>query len=153
MTDPIDLNGFTGWVSVADWGSAPTDPGVYVVVRSIDTPPYFVDVAPYRGDPPMSIAELEERWVPGARIVYVGKAGRGTKNGGLRRRLRQLARYGAGQAARHSGGRAIWQLDDRDDLLVGWCVTDDSQARQVEKDMIAAFRAHYGVRPFANDAD
>ncbi len=155
MTDPVDLTGFNGWVTFADLVNAdvPTDPGVYVVMRPTDDPPRFCGVAPYRGDPAVPIAELEARWVPGTRILYIGMAGHGVKRDGLHRRLRQFRRYEAGGAARHSGGRQIWQLADRADPVVCWRVTDDAEARPTEKAMIAQFRAHYGVRPFANGQD
>ena len=69
---------------------------------------------------------------------------------GLRKRLDEYGRFGAGEPAPHSGGRRIWQLADHRALLVGWKVTDDADAAGIESEMIAAFRAHHGVRPFAN---
>lgn len=155
MTDPVDLNGFTGWVTFADLANTdiPTDPGVYIVMRPIDGPPQFLACAPYKGDLAVPVAELEAGWVAEARILYIGKANHGVQQEGLHRRLRQFRRYGVGGSARHSGGRRIWQLADCNELLVGWRVTDDAEARVVEKAMIAQFRAHYGAWPFANRRD
>ena len=155
MADPVDLTGFTGWVTFADLINAdvPSDPGVYVVVRPTEDPPRFLAAVPYKGDLGVPVAELEAGWVPKARIVYIGKADHGVKKDGLHRRLRQFRRYGAGGSARHSGGRRIWQLADYTELVVGWRVTEDADAEQTETNLIAQFRAHYGARPFANRRD
>lgn len=155
MGDPLDLSSFTGWVTFSDLASTkvPEDAGVYIVVRPTDDRPEFSADAPYRGDPPVAMAVLEDAWVPGERLVYIGKASLGSKRDGLHRRLRQFRRYGAGGSARHSGGRRIWHLTDQGSLLVAWRVTADAEARATEKAMIAAFCARHGVRPFANDAD
>ena len=160
MTEPIDLSGFTGWVPFAQLPRAnvPTGPGVYVVVRPSDEPPRFLDVSPaghFKGKvPTVAVAELLALWVPGARIVYIGKANLGsTGRRGLRKRLNEFRRFGSGDPVGHSGGRRIWQLADHAELIVGWRVTDDIDAVSVETEMIAAFRAHYGVRPFANMRD
>ena len=92
--------------------------------------------------------------MPGARIVYIGKANLGrTSRRGLRKRLDEFRRYGAGSPIGHSGGRRIWQLADHDELLVAWRVTDDCDARPLERELIAEFRAQYGARPYANMVD
>lgn len=156
-TEAIDLSGFTGWVSFTALPTAdvPTGPGVYVVVRPNDDPPTFLDVSPaghFKGkDPTVPIAELQALWVPDTRIVYIGKANLGSAGRrGLRKRLDEFRRSGAGEPVGHSGGRRIWQLADHADLLVGWRVTDDTDAARIESEMIAQFRGHHGLRPFAN---
>lgn len=157
MSDPIDLSGFTGWVPFAQLPHAdvPRGPGVYVVVRPGDQPPSFLEDSPaghFKGkDPTVPIAELAALWVPGTRIVYIGKANvgrRGKRH--LRKRLDEFRRSGAGDPIGHSGGRRIWQLADHDELLVGWRVTDDADAAKIESKMLAQFRSHYGCLPFAN---
>jgi hypothetical protein len=160
VTDQIDLSGFTGWVPFAHLPDAdvPTGPGVYVVVRSSAEPPSFLDVSPaghFKGkDPTLPITELAALWVPGSRIVYIGKANLGTSGKrGLRKRLNEFRQYGAGLPVGHTGGRRIWQLADHDELLVGWRVTDDAKARPTERALIAEFRAHYAARRFANMND
>lgn len=156
-TEPIDPPGFTGWVPFAALPSAdvPTAPGVYVVVRPTDEPPTFLDTSPaghFKGkDPTVAVDELQALWVPGTRIVYIGKANAGrTGRRGLRKRLDEFRRSGAGQPVGHTGGRRIWQLSDHDQLRVGWRVTDDAAAGATETALIAQFHAHYGRRPFAN---
>lgn len=155
----LDLSGFDGWVpfSALPAAGVPTGPGVYVIVRPHTDPPRFLDVSPaghFKGkDPTEPVAALEALWVPGAHVVYIGKANLGTSGRrGLRKRLNEFRRSGAGEPVAHSGGRRIWQLADHAELLVGWQVTDDADADGTETEMIAAFRAHYGVRPFANMA-
>lgn len=154
VTEPVDLSGFNGWLTFAELASAtvPRGAGVYVIVRPTDLTPEFRADAPYRGDAPFPVADVEARWVHGERLVYIGMATLGKRRDGLHRRLRQFRKYGAGGAPRHSGGRRIFQLADHADLLVAWRVTDDAEARHTERAMIAAFQAHHGVRPFANDA-
>ncbi|WP_422745384.1 hypothetical protein ACN27E_24175 [Mycobacterium sp. WMMD1722] len=156
-TEPVDLSGFSGWVPFAALPDAdvPTGPGVYVVVRPSDDPPEFLNVSPaghFKGkDPTVPVAELQALWVPGTRIVYIGKASLGsTGRRGLRKRLDEYRRFGAGEPIGHSGGRRIWQLADHDALLVGWRMTPDTDAPKTETEMIAQFRDRYGVRPFAN---
>ncbi|BBY46624.1 hypothetical protein MARA_00540 (plasmid) [Mycolicibacterium arabiense] len=156
-TEPIDLDAFSGWVPFAALPTAdvPAEPGVYVIVRPTDDAPSFLDVSPaghFKGkDPTVPVADLQTLWVPGTRIVYIGKANAGS-NGrrGLRKRLDEFRRFGAGEPVGHSGGRRIWQLTDHADLLVGWRVTDDIEAAQIETAMIVQFRSHHGLRPFAN---
>ncbi|KZF06498.1 MAG: hypothetical protein WBD41_16780 [Rhodococcus sp. (in: high G+C Gram-positive bacteria)] len=156
----VELNGFEGWVRFADLPDAdvPRAPGVYVVMRPSAALPTFLETSPagwHKGmDPTTAVDELARSWVPGEPIVYIGKANMGrNSNRGLRKRLSEYRRFGAGARAGHSGGRRIWQLADSADLLVGWRVTDDLDARRVEREMIARFRARHGVRPFANRAD
>lgn len=155
--ESVNLDGFVGWVPFAALPTAnvPTEPGVYVVIRPSDDPPSFLDASPaghYQGkDPTVSIAELTQLWVPDTRIVYIGKANHGNRGRrGLRKRLDEFRLFGTGDPAPHSGGRRIWQLADCADLLVGWRVTDDREAAEIETKMIAQFRAHHGLRPFAN---
>ncbi|WP_373202363.1 hypothetical protein [Mycobacterium marinum] len=156
-TEPVDLSGFTGWVPFAALPTeeVPTGPGVYVIVRPSDEPPTFLDISPaghFKGkDPTVPVAELHALWVAGTRTVYIGKASLGSSGRrGLRKRLDEYRRFGAGEPVGHSGGRRIWQLTDHANLLVGWRETADADAPRTETEMIAQFRAHYGVRPFAN---
>ncbi|WP_378741023.1 hypothetical protein [Nocardia brasiliensis] len=82
-------------------------------------------------------------------VICIGKAAAGgSGKRGLRKRLDEYRRHGAGQPVAHWIRRMIWQLADSAELLVGWKRTTD--ARATAKVMIADFVAMYGKRPFAN---
>ncbi|MET9595602.1 hypothetical protein ABZY45_32455 [Streptomyces sp. NPDC006516] len=94
---------------------------------------------------------LEAAWVDEAVIVYVGKASAGKDGGrGLRKRLDEYRRHGAGGSAGHWGGRYIWQLADSDELLVAWLQIPERDPGEAEAELIAEFMELYGARPFAN---
>jgi hypothetical protein len=59
-------------------------------------------------------------------------------------------KFGLGKQVDHWGGRYIWQLADSSELLVAWLPTPNDEPRDVEADLIEAFRQAYGKRPFAN---
>ncbi|MFD6222948.1 hypothetical protein [Nocardia asteroides] len=149
------LTGFGGFVTFSDLPAAdvPAEPGVYVVVRRTKSAPVFLPASPagwFKGkDPTLPLPELHRAWIPGEPVLYIGKAAAGrSRRRGLRKRLDEYRRHGAGQPVGHWGGRMIWQLADSADLLVGWRAT--TEARPVEKAMITEFVALYGQRPFAN---
>ncbi len=142
--------GFTGFVPFAELPSAdvPTAPGIYIVLGPVSAEPTFVETSPagwFKGkDPSVSVDELRSAWVPGAEVIYIGKAG------DLHRRLNEYRRHGAGQRVGHWGGRYIWQLADTDLLLVAWQLTPGLDHGDVESRLIAEFVTSYGQRPFAN---
>jgi hypothetical protein len=148
--------GFVGW---QPWSACPAAldvidsqaGGIYVVYHSGLAPPTYLDRSPagtFRGDPSVPRQALDANWVPGARVVYIGKA----NHGRLRKRLEEFADFGRGGTRRHWGGRLIWQLDLSGELLVAWQVLPrEIVAKSVESQMIATFRADWGKAPFAND--
>lgn len=149
------LDGFGGFVPFSQLPDTdvPAEPGVYVAVRPTETTPIFLFASPagrFKGkDPTLPVAELHAAWVPGEPVLHIGKAAGGESGKrGLRKRLDEYRRHGAGQPVGHWGGRIIWQLADSVELLVGWRTTDDTRA--TEEAMIADFVAMYGKRPFAN---
>ena len=154
--DALREGGFVGFVPLAtlEADDVPEAPGVYAVLRPSTAPPVFLDASTaghFKGKVPSATVEvLTRKWVEGAEVVYIGKATPGSAGRrGLRRRLDEFRRFGAGEPVGHWGGRYLWQLADHAELLVAWN-TPDEDASVVESRMLRDFVAHYGVLPFAN---
>lgn len=148
----LEASGFEGWITFGGVAQRldqlPSSGGVYIVFRPVAAP-NFLPANPggrFKGrDPSISAEALRANWVDGAEVVYIGKAD------SLRRRLREFARFGEGSPIGHWGGRLIWQLEDSAELLVAWRETPGLVPRNVEAEMIDAFRAGFGKPPFANE--
>jgi len=80
------------------------------------------------------------------RILYIGKAS-GERNR-LRRRLWQLVRYGYGEAQNHMGGRALWQINNAPQLLIGYLPCE--QATQAEAKLLREYFNRFETLPLAN---
>jgi hypothetical protein len=152
------FKGFDGFVSfdaLRDGALAevPTKAGVYVVLRLSKDDPTLLDEScggHFKGKNPTElVGVLEAKWVAGTPVIYIGKGD------DLRRRLKQYAAFGAGKPVGHWGGRYIWQLADRDELVVAWKPCQPEQtAAAVEAELVGAFKMANGGRlPFANIAD
>ena len=144
--------GFVGWATFEKLRTQDICPdvgGVYVVVRPDTNEPAFLDQSCggwfKDRDPSVTHDALWANWVSDAEVVYIGKAN------SIRRRLREFAKFGAGQKIGHWGGRLIWQLAESNKLLVGWMATPGRDPLAVECDLIAEFRNLYGKAPFANE--
>jgi hypothetical protein len=149
--------GFGGFVPFESLATCdvPKGPGVYCVIRPSPGAPKFVAASPaghFKGkDPTVSRSELQDLWVQGAAVVYIGKANHGvTKRRGLRKRLQEFGDFGAGHPAAHSGGQRIWQLSDSAELLVGWKQLPDEDVVSTERRLLDAFSRRHGRLPFAN---
>ena len=150
----LEQGGFRGFVPFAALADidVPAAPGVYTVVRAKSESPRFTEVSPAGAvngkDPAVAVEVLEKKWVDEPEVLYIGKATPAARSG-LKQRLEAYRRHGAGQRSVHVGGRYVWQLEDRDDLLVAWNVTDEDAA-VVESRMLGDFKSRYGALPFAN---
>lgn len=154
--DALRAAGFSGFVTFRELldgriSTAPSAPGVYVVIRTASERPTYRGTSVggwFKGrDPSVAAAILEAKWVDECGVLYIGKADV------LQRRLREYARFGAGERVGHWGGRYIWQLADSDDLIVAWRrAPEGATARQVETELLQQFRVAYGRLPFANIA-
>jgi hypothetical protein len=151
----LEAAGFIGWHSWdelrrSDFTAVPSSPAVYVIYRPCQEPRSFLPANPggrFKGkDPSLPAATLDSNWIPGAHVVYIGKADVAD------RRLEQFARFGAGEPVGHWGGRLTWQLADSDELLVAWHpIIWDETARAYEKRLLAHFGSLCaGRRSFAN---
>lgn len=131
----------------------PSSNGVYLVLRRNNQQPIF-SISSLGGyvkvpndSPCYSLSYLQEQYVNGTCILYIGKSTN------MRSRLRSYMRFGQGKRASHGGGRAIWQMTDVDDFVICWAETLEN-SRMVEWRMIQAFKLrHEGKRPFANMSD
>jgi hypothetical protein len=137
-----------------DDGGVPKSPGVYVVLRTNTAAPQFLAKG-LRGTHKarkanVSISELDASWVPGASVMYIGKAGQRANGGGLWDRINEYSIACQGQKHGHNGGQYIWQLADARELLVAWKVTPGGTEKKLEEAMILAFKDKYGQMPFAN---
>lgn len=131
----------------------PSSNGVYLVLRRNNQQPIF-SISSLGGyvkvpndSPCYSLSYLQEQYVNGTCILYIGKSTN------MRSRLRSYMRFGQGKRASHGGGRAIWQMTDVDDFVICWAETLEN-SRMVEWRMIQAFKlSHEGKRPFTNMSD
>lgn len=151
--------GFTGFVRVPTLRAQrlhglPERPGVYAILWPSRDRPDFLRASPagwFKGrDPTLPVEELARAWVPGTPVLYVGKAGGAGVRSGMRTRLRTYLAHGAGRRAGHWGGRAVWQIEASEQLLVAWRVETCREPREVERELLAAFEQRFGRRPFAN---
>ncbi len=149
---------FLGGPSIEDL-QAPCDAipeaaGVYILKRVAPMPVAFLAANPggrFKGrDPTVSVSRLEERWIPSAHVVYIGKAGGNDQRVTLRSRIRSFMQFGLSKPCSHWGGRCIWQLADAKALRVYWAPTHDEEPRSAEWRLIDAFCQSYGRLPFAN---
>ena len=160
--DSLQAAGFTGFHTIGELRTSSLkevprqkgDIGVYMVLRPSTEKPTFLAQSTggrfKQRNPSVSQDVLLDNWVPGASIVYIGKAGAPGKSATLRSRLKQYLDFGAGRAVGHWGGRLIWHLPSSDELLVCWKLTRDESPREIEKTMIAEFCSAFGRLPFAN---
>lgn len=157
----LNEQGFRGFVTFANIrpqnsqndGGIPKSPGVYIVLRASTAERQFLPKGfggthkARKANVPLE--ELESNWVPGAGVLYIGKASQ-REDGGLWDRINEYAIAGQGRNHGHSGGQYIWQLADARDLLVAWKVVPDRTEKTLEEAMVLAFRDKYGKIPFAN---
>lgn len=151
--EKLKESGFKGFKSVAQLRMSlediPQEKGVYVVIRDTDDAPDFVKVGTggrHKGrNPNVEIEQLETNWVGGTSIVYIGQTERN-----LKKRLRELIKFGQGQPVAHWGGRLLWQLRDAENLKVAWKELPDQNPKEVERNMLTDFESIYFKLPFAN---
>ena len=96
---------------------------------------------------PYPVEMLEDKYTAQGRqrLLYIGKAG-GRR--GLRQRLQQYIRHGYGEVGNHLGGRAVWQIQDCEKLLISWMTCPNPE--QLEHQLLQSFQSHWGGYPVAN---
>ena len=138
----------------ASWRDLPAVPGIYAICLSDWKDRTFVaDAGRARyaepADPDLLRHKRHRILAAGPTdILYVGKADARTSN--LRKRVRQLARFGVGRASNHRGGEWLWQLEGIDDAeLFMWCCAE-GRCELIERELLAQFRHDHGEWPLAN---
>ncbi len=125
----LESAGYTGFVPFERLRDdpPPTCAGVYAVLRESTEPPQFLELsaAGKTRDVTAPPETLHQEWVPGAQVLYIGRATSGKRRNGLHRRLQQYRRTGAGTADHHSGGVWVFQLNDAASLLLCWRTAHD----------------------------
>jgi hypothetical protein len=154
--DGTSLDGFSEPISIGALhetrcSAVPQDSGIYLIVRTSDCLPKFLEKSTggaFKKRDPSCLPEfIRKNWVQGARVMYVGKA---AGRRGLRRRLDDLVAFGYGEAVGHWGGRLLWHLPEAEKLLVRWRTCSTEQADRAETNAIGSFKTLYGKRPYAN---
>lgn len=77
---------------------------------------------------------------------------------GLKQRVEQYLQIGKSGHGNHNGGKAIWQIDNTDNLLVLCYITEDDLnntkkhicSSMIESELLKQFKRNYGTYPLAN---
>jgi hypothetical protein len=153
----LKADGFTGFRTVADLeiNRIPQKPGVFAVLRAEGFRPQYLARSTAgvfkKKDPTLPADAIAAEWVPDADVLYVGKAGPGSKgNRGLRRQIQEFLDFGRGKPPGHWDGRLIWQLAGTASLIIAWKELPAEQLAAAEAAYHAGFREEYGRLPFAN---
>lgn len=153
----LKADGFAGFRPIDDLDimRIPQGTGLFVVVAPAGFLPRFLKRSTAgvfkKRQPTLPDTALRTEWVESAPVLYIGKAGPGSKgNRGLRRQIQEFVDFGQGKPPGHWDGRLIWQLAYATELLVAWKEVPAGQLNQAEAGYHAGFVAEYGKLPFAN---
>lgn len=131
--------------------SIPTDSGIYVIDVPKGFQVSFVNTTTAIGtfnerSMLYPAKELQEKYeLSDKKRLYIGKA---AGENGLRQRLHQMTQYGWRNATNKRGGRAIWQIENCYELLVGYFICENP--REIETEAINKYVEEFGVMPVAN---
>ena len=158
----LKQEGFTGFRPIAelDINRIPQKPGIFAVLLPEGAAhhkfgPQFLARSTAgvfkKKDPTLKADALQAEWVDGAEVLYVGRAGPGSRgNRGLRRQIQEFVHFGKGRPPGHWDGRLIWQLAAATKLVIAWKELPVEQLAAAEAGLHAAFVEEYGRLPFAN---
>ena len=134
--------------------AVPRSPGIYLILKNDSSAPQFLTKSTAgwsKGrDPTISPVELSKHWIFKSPILYIGKAGSSGNRSILRSRLKAYLNHGVGKSVAHWGGRAIWQIQNAEQLIVAWKIVTFMEPRDFEKRWLEEFKREFGSRPFAN---
>ncbi|WP_045731765.1 hypothetical protein [Pseudarthrobacter chlorophenolicus] len=153
----LKADGFSGFRPIDDLDvmRIPQGTGLFAVVAPAGFLPRFLKRSTAgvfkKRNPTLTEPELRAEWLESAAVLYIGKAGPGSKgNRGLRRQIQEFVDFGQGKPPGHWDGRAIWQLADAGRLAVAWKELPAEHLNQAEAAYHAGFVADFGRLPFAN---
>lgn len=153
----LKLEGFAGFRSInaLESGRIPQGTGIFAVLAPEGFQPRFLRKSSAgvfkKKDPSLREPVLAVEWVDGAAVLYIGKAGPGSKgNRGLRRQIQEFLDFGQGKPPGHWDGRLIWQLAEAGDLVIAWKELPVEYLNQTAANYHSAFIEEYGKLPFAN---
>lgn len=155
--ETLKEDGFTGFrpITALEINRIPQRQGIFAVLRPEGFEPRFLGKSTAgtfkKKNPSLPESALADEWVPDADILFIGKAGAGSKgNRGLRRQIQEFVDFGQGKPPGQWDGRLIWQLKDAGDLLVAWKELPVEALNAAQANYHSEFRQHHGALPFAN---
>lgn len=153
----LKAEGFAGFrpIGALDAMRIPQGTGLFAVLAPEGFQPRFLRKSTAgvfkKRDPSLPEAALAAEWVDTAAVLYLGKAGPGSKgNRGLRRQIQEFLDFGQGKPPGHWDGRLVWQLADAEKLVIAWKEVAQEQLNKAEAEYHSAFIEGYGKLPFAN---
>jgi hypothetical protein len=153
----LKADGFAGFRTLGSLEimRVPQGTGLFAVIRPNEYEPHFLKKSTAgifkKKDPSLPPEPLLAEWVDGADILYIGKAGPGSKgNRGLRRQIQEFLDFGKGKPPGHWDGRHIWQLTHTDALIIAWKELPAEELNNAEARYHAEFVEAHGKLPFAN---
>ncbi|MEE2524602.1 hypothetical protein V1639_13920 [Pseudarthrobacter sp. J75] len=153
----LKADGFAGFrpIGSVDIMRIPQGTGLFAVLRPDGFVPRHLKKSTAgvfkKKDPSVPVAALEAEWVDAADVLYIGKAGPGSKgNRGLRRQIQEFMDFGKGKPPGHWDGRLVWQLAGPEALLIAWKELPAEELGAAEARYHAEFVAAHGRLPFAN---
>ncbi|KRE64197.1 hypothetical protein ASG92_19235 [Arthrobacter sp. Soil736] len=153
----LRADGFAGFRPLArlEITRVPQAPGIFAVLKPEGFEPRFLAKSTAgvfkKKDPSLREAALVAEWIDDADVLYLGKAGPGSKgNRGLRRQIQEFVDFGRGKPPGHWDGRLIWHLADSQSLVIAWKELPAAEVNPAEAKYHADFRELYGRLPFAN---
>ena len=153
----LKAEGFTGFrpIAAVEINRIPQRPGIFAILRPAGFEARFLAKSTAgvfkKKDPTLPLEALAAEWVADADVLFIGKAGPGSKgNRGLRRQIQEFVDFGNGKPPGHWDGRLIWQLADPGALLVAWKELPAEALNAAQAIHHAQFIEHHGRLPFAN---
>lgn len=153
----LRAEGFAGFRAVGSLEvmRIPQGTGVFAVLEPDGFEPRFLKRSTAgifkKKDPSLPEAAVAAEWVEGADVLYLGRAGAGSKgNRGLRRQIQEFLDFGKGKPPGHWDGRLVWQLAGSDSLVIAWKEVPAEDVNRTEARLHADFVAEFARLPFAN---